>query len=301
MGQASTPNISARSVVASIALYNLGVQIFDPSSTLQNHRTNTFEITHPVSTRIGIWRIDQAVAAGSENALIYKTMVLTGLRVNELRTLTAGCLSFGDVPFVRLEAKHEKNRAGSSVPLRSDLAAELQEWTAGRQSSDSVFYVSTSLVKIMDLDLAAAGIPKRDSNGCVVHVHALRHSFGTHLSLSGVSPRVAQAAMRHSSLALTMGTYTDARLLDTAGAVESIGLLRTVAPNVALAQVDSGPLGSSPDQSHSLEGRAQKRKKPRKSNGNAGLPMCPGLELNQQGVAPTTTSTLRVCQFRHLG
>ncbi len=28
---------------------------------------------------------------------------------------------------------------------------------------------------------------------------------------------------------------------------------------------------------------------------------CPGLELNQQGVAPTTTSTLRVCQFRHLG
>ncbi len=31
------------------------------------------------------------------------------------------------------------------------------------------------------------------------------------------------------------------------------------------------------------------------------LRKCPGLELNQQGVAPTTTSTLRVCQFRHLG
>ena len=32
-----------------------------------------------------------------------------------------------------------------------------------------------------------------------------------------------------------------------------------------------------------------------------GFSECPGLDLNQQGVAPTTTSTLRVCQFRHLG
>jgi hypothetical protein len=28
---------------------------------------------------------------------------------------------------------------------------------------------------------------------------------------------------------------------------------------------------------------------------------CPGLDLNQQEIALTTTSTLRVCQFRHLG
>ena len=36
------------------------------------------------------------------------------------------------------------------------------------------------------------------------------------------APRVAQAAMRHSDIALTMNTYTDARLLDTAEAVESL-------------------------------------------------------------------------------
>jgi len=80
-------------------------------------------------------------------------------------------------------------------------------------------------VKIMNRDLVAAGIPKVDADGCVVHVHALRHSFGTHLSKAGVAPRVAQAAMRHSNISLTMGTYTDARLLDTAEAVERLHLL----------------------------------------------------------------------------
>ncbi len=78
----------------------------------------------------------------------------------------------------------------------------------------------------MKLDLAAAGSLKVDADGCLVHIHALRHSFGTHLSKAGVTPRVAQAAMRHSDISLTMNTYTDARLLDTAEAIESQGIVR---------------------------------------------------------------------------
>jgi integrase len=46
-----------------------------------------------------------------------------------------------------------------------------------------------------------------------VDVHAMRHTFGTHLSRGGVEPRTAQAAMRHSKLDLTMNVYTDPRLL----------------------------------------------------------------------------------------
>ncbi len=42
------------------------------------------------------------------------------------------------------------------------------------------------------------------------------------LSMAGVAPRVAQAAMRHSSIDLTMNVYTDPRLLDVQGAVESL-------------------------------------------------------------------------------
>ena len=66
----------------------------------------------------------------------------------------------------------------------------------------------------------AALIDKRDDRGRTIDVHALRHTFGTHLSKGGVAPRTAQAAMRHSTLELTMNTYTDPRLLDVAGALQ---------------------------------------------------------------------------------
>ena len=46
------------------------------------------------------------------------------------------------------------------------------------------------------------------------------------LALTGaLAPRVAMAAMRHSSLELTMNVYTDPALLDVAGAVEALPAL----------------------------------------------------------------------------
>lgn len=48
-------------------------------------------------------------------------LILTGLRKNELRTLSIGDLSFGDVPFLVLRSANEKNRKGSTVPLARRL------------------------------------------------------------------------------------------------------------------------------------------------------------------------------------
>ena len=62
----------------------------------------------------------------------------------------------------------------------------------------------------------------RDERGRSIDVHALRTSFGTLLSKAGVAPRTAQAATRHSKIDLTMNVYTDPRLLDVSGAVESL-------------------------------------------------------------------------------
>ena len=42
------------------------------------------------------------------------------------------------------------------------------------------------------------------------------------LSQGGVAPRTAQAAMRHSKIDLTMNVYVAPRLLDVAGAMESL-------------------------------------------------------------------------------
>ena len=182
---------------------------------------------------------------GIERALAYKLAVTTGLRRGELASLTVGQLDLdGDFPHVRLKAADEKNRQGNSIPLRRDVADELREWVASLSdcragSADVLAFrrdavaaelpASTRLLKIpkafcriLDRDLKAAGIPKSDDRGRTIDVHALRHTFGTNLSKAGVSPRTAQAAMRHSKIDMTMNVYTDPRMLDIQGAVESL-------------------------------------------------------------------------------
>ena len=177
---------------------------------------------------------------GRERALIYKTLILTGLRRGELASLTVGQLELdGSTAYATLAAVDDKAGRGADVPLRTDLVMDLKAWLAdkleearseAKASGEPVpvnlpvgyplFNVPLALVRILDRDLAAAGIAKRDDRGRTVDVHAMRHTFGTHLSKGGVSPRTAQAAMRHSTIDLTMSTYTDPRLLDVAGALD---------------------------------------------------------------------------------
>ena len=175
---------------------------------------------------------------GRERALIYKTLVLTGLRKGELASLTVGQLDLdAPMPFVELDAADEKNRQGSTIPLRLDLANDLREWlsdtpnvstlrlrhhNADADSGRRLFRVPTGLVQILNRDLNTAGIPKRDERGRTLDVHALRGTFATLLSKGGVTPRTAQAAMRHSTIDLTMNAYTDPKLLDVCGALDSL-------------------------------------------------------------------------------
>jgi len=86
----------------------------------------------------------------------------------------------------------------------------------------SLFAVRQDFVKTLDRDLAPGGTPKRYERGRVVDVHSLCHTFRTHLSKNGLAPGTAQAAMRHSSLDLTMNVYTDPSLLDVGGAVDAL-------------------------------------------------------------------------------
>ena len=237
---------------------------------------------------------------GLERALIYKTLVLTGLRANELRTLTVGDLSFGDVPFIKLQHSNEKNRQGSTLAVRSDLAVDLKKWIAGRERGERVFNVPDGILRILDRDLKAAGIEKTLDDH-VVHIHALRHSFGTHLSIAGVAPRVAQAAMRHSNISLTMGTYTDARLLDTALAVESLpsfpianlegqNVPRTLAPTLAPDAVQKGQNGSIPVHLEVVDNGAAKRENPKENKAFQGV-----LLVDDIGLEPTTPTMSTWC------
>jgi len=179
---------------------------------------------------------------GHERMLIYKTMVLTGLRRGELASMTVG-QAYLDVAHPRLEllARDDKAGSGALIPLRADLAEDLRGWLEEKLDAlrdeanakgaplplrlpldEPLFSVPANLIKSFNLDLVAAGIDKEDERGRTVDIHALRHTFGTHLSKNGVAPRTAQAAMRHSSLDLTMNVYTDPELLDVAGAVDAL-------------------------------------------------------------------------------
>ena len=72
--------------------------------------------------------VEKLERLGRERSLIYKTLVLTGLRKGELASLTVGQLELDEpTPFVVLNAADEKNRQGSTIPLRRDLANDLRD------------------------------------------------------------------------------------------------------------------------------------------------------------------------------
>jgi len=290
---------------------------------------------------------------GRERALIYKTLALTGLRKSELASITAGQCVLDAVPaYLVLKAADEKNREGSTIPLRADLADDLRQWLAdkataaldaareastvsfdskhlsGRKriTSDStgcegqscqtlttvptlppdtpLFTVPKGLVRILDRDLLLAGIPKVDERGRTIDVHALRHTFGTLLSAAGVAPRTAQAAMRHSSIDLTMNVYTDPKLLDVAGAMEALPSLSlsaipnvakatgtddfllapNLAPNLAPTLGKSATRLSIPDKQASWEGTSLKGHLPRKTPVKQGF-----LAVEPKGIEPSTS------------
>lgn len=178
---------------------------------------------------------EQLEQLGHERALIYKTLVLTGLRKGELASLIVAKLELGvKVPYIALDAREEKNREGNEVVVRDDLASDLRQWLADKfhairsealrrgepipsqlPGDTPVFEVPSGLIRILNRDIKAAQIPKKDDRGRTLDVHALRTTFGTLLSRGGVPLRTAQAAMRHSDPSLTANVYTDPRAYST--------------------------------------------------------------------------------------
>jgi hypothetical protein len=145
------------------------------------------------------------------------------------------------VSAVRFDSKHQqrgRRNQGDSAEREGQSCLPLTRLPA----DIPLFTVPVALVRILNLDLVAAGIARRvevsprkwkiekpDERGRTVDVHALRHTFGTLLSAASVAPRTAQAAMRHSTIDLTMNVYTDPKLLDVAEAMESLPALSLTA------------------------------------------------------------------------
>ena len=200
---------------------------------------SAFELGHE-ALRKSPAKIAALTRLGEDRELLYKVLLTTGMRQGELKSITIGQCRLDETPaWFDLRFQDEKSGRGAKIPLREDVAQALREHVDRRRTemnqriqsgSDTVASLSDELlltvpdklVRILDRDLVAAGIPKTDDRGRSVDVHAMRHTFATMLTTSGVSPRVAQEAMRHSTIELTMKRYTDPKMLDVADAIESM-------------------------------------------------------------------------------
>jgi Phage integrase family len=78
---------------------------------------------------------------------------------------------------------------------------------------------------MLRVDLKAAGIVCCDSSGQYFDFHSLRCEMATLADAAGVSPRVVQRLMRHSSLELT-GRYTRPRTVDIDAAASMLPSLK---------------------------------------------------------------------------
>ena len=155
---------------------------------------------------------------GHERCPLYRLAIESGLRSNELRSLTAANFDF-QAGMVTLAGGYCKNREAANLPLKADTAAMLKEYLANKIAQARAFNMPhpCSVVRMLRKDLRGAGINAADYD-----FHCLRHSFSTMLIQSGVDVKTAQSLMRHSTPTLTLGLYTHIVRGAEKNAVESL-------------------------------------------------------------------------------
>jgi integrase len=160
---------------------------------------------------------------GHERTTLYRLAIETGLRANELRSLTASSFDFSGCT-ITIKAEHSKNRQESVLPLRKETSAIMQTFLFGKLPTTQVFPMPSkyNMADMLRADCEAAGIDSTDRGRGKVDFHSLRHTTGSLLAASGVHPKVAQVLMRHSDINLTMNRYTHTLRGQESEAVESL-------------------------------------------------------------------------------
>jgi site-specific recombinase XerC len=159
---------------------------------------------------------------GQDRANLYLLAQRTGLRRNELRSLTPQSFDFTKTPpTVTVRAANSKRRRIDVLPLPTDAADAIQDYIAGRRVGDKIWAGSwwEKSAKMLRQDLTDAGISPVDEQGRVVDFHGQRTTFITGLARAGVSVSTAQKLARHSDVNLTLGTYTRHEITELADAV----------------------------------------------------------------------------------
>lgn len=185
--------------------------------------------------------------SGIDREMLYTTAGYTGLRASELASLSPGSFDFRSDPLtVTVEAACSKHRRQDILPLHRELAERLQLWIETKVDVSSPISINPRFkteesdpsllwpgkwaadrraAKMLRKDLEAAGIAYVDNEGRVFDFHALRHQFITNLARNDVHPKKAQELARHSTIELTMNSYTHVSLYDLDSAIQQLPAL----------------------------------------------------------------------------
>lgn len=162
---------------------------------------------------------------GPARALCYRLAASTGLRYSEIASIEPASFDW-KAPSVIVTAGYTKNGDPASLPIPSDLADDLAVYAATLTPGTPVFPLpKKGGAEMLRVDLNAAGIPYRDAAGLVFDFHSLRCEMATLLDAAGVSPRVVQRLMQHSTLELT-GRYSRPRVADIEAAASKLPSLK---------------------------------------------------------------------------
>jgi len=163
---------------------------------------------------------------GRTRSLAYRLAASTGLRYSEIASILPESFDW-KAPSVTVAAGYTKNGQTATQSLPDDLAHDLAAYVATIEPGKPVFPLPADKgSRLLRYDLKAAGIPYVDAWGRYFDFHSLRCETATLLDAAGVTPRVVQKIMRHSSLELT-GRYTRPRTVDIEAAA---GMLPSLKP-----------------------------------------------------------------------
>ncbi len=173
---------------------------------------------------------------GFERYLIDLVMLFTGLRRIEVERLLVSDLHLNAViPYIDLKRSTTKNAKECQMPLRKDLVPLLSEWIADKLPGAKLFNVPQDYVKVLNMDMEAAGIAKADAKKRTFDVHCFRHTFATELQNAGVSSQMIKTLMRHAEDSVT-DRYLHTNLKEKSDAIELLPDYMALAePSTALA------------------------------------------------------------------
>ncbi len=161
-------------------------------------------------------------ACNPKKRLLYSVALTTGLRANELRSITTRHLDVKNGGII-LDERWTKNREPGFQPLPQTLMNELARTAQPQWSDQPLLDVTTQPAKFLDSDLKRAGIPKWTDEG-KIDFHALRTTFTTLVIESGANQKEAMELARHATPLLTFNTYARARQPRLKEITEKVGV-----------------------------------------------------------------------------